>query len=162
MNTSPSIDDLLEGVIKVLGEEVPPAVTGAKPQASTAMAMSLLQTVRQLLPVYDEYLVEEHNDMISVLADTAAALGNDEIAALSPDDVAALAEEADRPEAQAVVLSCTDMRAAEAVVAIERRLGKPVVTSNQAMMHAALKRLGIPHRESVIGEHRLARAGAVA
>ena len=95
-------------------------------------------------------------------ADTASALGNEEIAALTPDDVLALAERADRPEARAIVLSCTDMRAAEAVVAIERRLDKPVVTSNQAMMHAALKRLGIPHRESIIGEHRLARASAVA
>jgi maleate isomerase len=94
--------------------------------------------------------------------DTATALGNDEVAALTPDDVMALAEQADRPEAEAIVLSCTDMRAAEAVVAIERRLAKPVVTSNQAMMHAALKRLGIPHRESAIGAHRLARAGAAA
>lgn len=76
MNTSPSIDDLLEGVIKVLGEEVLPSVADPKPQASTAMAMSLLQSVRQLLPVYDGYLVEEHNAMIEVLHNTAAALGD--------------------------------------------------------------------------------------
>jgi maleate cis-trans isomerase len=91
-------------------------------------------------------------------ADTKSPLGNDEVAALTPEDVMALAEEADRPEAEAIVLSCTDMRAAEAVLEIERRLAKPVVTSNQAMMHAALKRLGIAHRESVIGQHRLGRA----
>ena len=74
MNTSPSIDDLLAGVIKALEDEVMPALTEPKPQATTAMAQSLLQTVRQLLPVYDQCLVEEHNEMIRVLHDTAGAL----------------------------------------------------------------------------------------
>lgn len=93
-------------------------------------------------------------------ADTASALSNEEMAALSPEDVMALAEKADGPEAEAIVLSCTDLRAAEAVLAIEHKLGKPVVTSNQAMMHAALKRLGIPHRESPLRDHRLAHTDA--
>ena len=76
-------------------------------------------------------------------ADTAAPLGNAEVAALTPEDVMVLAREADCEQAEAVVLSCTDMRAAEAAPAIEASLGKPVVTSNRAMMHAALKRIGV-------------------
>ena len=55
----------------------------------------------------------------------------------------ALVREADREQAEAIVLSCTDMRAAEAAPAIEASLGKPVVTSNRAMMRAALKRIGV-------------------
>lgn len=89
MNTSPSIDDLLAGVIQALGDEVLPALTDAKAQATAAMSQSLLQTVRQLLPVYDRCLVEEHNDMIQVLRDTAGALdGVDADAARRISDLA--------------------------------------------------------------------------
>ena len=71
----------------------------------------------------------------------------------------ALAREADRELAEAIVLSCTDMRAAEAAPAIEASLGKPVVTSNQAMMHAALKRIGVSPRECALRGQRLAGCG---
>ena len=89
-------------------------------------------------------------------ADSATPLGNDEVAALTPEDVMALAREADREQAEAIVLSCTDMRAAEAVPAIEASLGKPVVTSNQAMMYAALKRLEVSPAECALRDQRLA------
>ena len=92
-------------------------------------------------------------------ADTSAPLGNDEVAALTPEDVMALAGEADCPQAEAIVLSCTDMRAAEAVPAIEAKHGTPVVTSNQAMMYAALKRVDISPREGALGRHLLASSG---
>ena len=39
-------------------------------------------------------------------------------------------------------MSCTALRAAEAVEEIERALGKPVVTSNQAMFWQALRTAG--------------------
>lgn len=90
-------------------------------------------------------------------ADAGAPLGNEEVAALTPEDVAALARAADCARAEAIVLSCTDMRAAEAVPAIEARHDKPVVTSNQAMMHAALKWIGVSPAECALREHRLAR-----
>ena len=92
-------------------------------------------------------------------ADAGTLLGNDEVAALTPEDVTALAGEADCTGAEVIVLSCTDMRAAEAVPAIEARRDKPVVTSNQAMMHAALKRLGISPDECALRRHRLAERG---
>ena len=92
-------------------------------------------------------------------ADTSAPLGNHEVAALTPEDVIALACKADCAQAEAIVLSCTDMRAAEAVPAIEARLSKPVATSNQAMMHAALKRIGISPAEGAMRGHRIAQCG---
>ena len=92
-------------------------------------------------------------------ADTSAPLGNHEVAALTPEDVIALACKADCAQAEAIVLSCADMRAAEAVPAIEARLGKPVATSNQAMMHAALKRIGISPAEGAMRGHRIAQCG---
>ena len=88
-------------------------------------------------------------------ADAPRALGNDEVAALTPEEVTGLAERADCFDAEAIVLSCTDMRAAEAVVEIERRLGKPVITSNQAILYWALRHLGIPVETSPLREHLL-------
>ena len=59
---------------------------------------------------------------------------------------------------EAIVISCTDYRALEAVPAIEARLGKPVVTSNQAQMYVCLTRLGLPTRGIVAGGHLFTRA----
>jgi len=64
--------------------------------------------------------------------------------ALTPQDAYDKALKADHPEAQAIVISCTDYRALEAVPAIEKTLGKPVITSNQALMFACLSRLDAP------------------
>lgn len=49
----------------------------------------------------------------------------------------------DAPEVEAIFLSCTNWRAIEIIESLERDLGKPVITSNQASMWAALGRLGI-------------------
>ncbi len=46
-------------------------------------------------------------------------------------------------EAEALFISCTAVRAAGCVEELERRLGKPVVTSNQAMVWRCMKHLGI-------------------
>lgn len=64
--------------------------------------------------------------------------------ALTPQDAYDMALRADHPEAEAIVISCTDYRALEAVPAIEEKTGKPVITSNQALMFAALNALGLP------------------
>ena len=50
---------------------------------------------------------------------------------------------ADHPDAELLVISCTDYRALEAVPALEQSLGKPVITSNSALMYVCLKRLDI-------------------
>lgn len=63
--------------------------------------------------------------------------------ALTPQDAYDMALKADHKDAEAVVISCTDYRALEAVPALEARLGKPVITSNQALMFACLKRLNL-------------------
>ena len=74
MNTSPSIDDILEGIIQVIDAEIVPSLNNEKANATTAMVQALLQGVRQLLPVYDTYLVDEHNDMTRTLRDVAGEL----------------------------------------------------------------------------------------
>lgn len=80
-------------------------------------------------------------------ADIGRELGNYGQGELTPDEVMELALRADCPAAEAVVLSCTDMRAVEAVERIEAALGKPVITSNQAMIFGLMRALDLPRGE---------------
>jgi maleate isomerase len=61
--------------------------------------------------------------------------------AITPQRWLELARENDTPEADGIFLSCTNTTQIEAVAAIERELGKPVVNSNQAVLWGCLKRL---------------------
>ncbi len=71
--------------------------------------------------------------------------------ALTPQDAYDMALNTDHPDAQAIVISCTDYRALEAVPALEAALNKPVITSNQALMFACLQRLKLSNQEVVFG-----------
>lgn len=62
---------------------------------------------------------------------------------LDPDAVFELGLAADHPDAQALVLSCTDMRSVEIIARLEAAVGKPVITSNQAIMFQARQLIGI-------------------
>ncbi len=73
----------------------------------------------------------------------AAAAGNQGINDQDPDAVAEFAAQVCRPEADALLCSCTAWRSVEAAAAIEARTGKPVVTSNQSTIWTALRALGI-------------------
>ncbi len=77
-------------------------------------------------------------------ADVGRDLGNYGQSDLSPAQVLELGLRASHADADAIVLSCTDMRAVEVIDELERRTGRPVITSNQAMVHTALVRLGLP------------------
>lgn len=85
-------------------------------------------------------------------SEVSEALGNYGQGELTPDEVFALGRKADHAQADALVLSCTDMRSAEALEALEQEVGKPVVCSNQAMMFAALQALGIGEPLAGFGE----------
>lgn len=73
-------------------------------------------------------------------AGVGADLGNYGQSDLTPEEVFDLGLRADSPDAEALVLSCTDMRAAEIVDDLEYALKKPVITSNTALMAAAVAR----------------------
>lgn len=69
-------------------------------------------------------------------------LSGQAIREVPPERVYALAVEADDPQAEAVFVSCTDLRALEVVDALERALRKPVLTSNQVTLWALLRAAG--------------------
>lgn len=62
---------------------------------------------------------------------------------LDPQDVFELGLAADHPKAEAIVLSCTDMRSVEIIDRLEAAVGKPVISSNQAMVFQACELGGI-------------------
>ncbi len=70
---------------------------------------------------------------------------------LTPEDAYRMGLKADHPEAEVVVISCTDYRAVEVIPALEQALQKPVVTSNSALMYACLKRLEVSMGEIKAG-----------
>jgi len=67
-----------------------------------------------------------------------------------------LAREADAPDADAVLLSGTGLPTIGVLEVLERDLGKPVVSSNQASLWRALRLAGV--RESISGFGRLLSA----
>ncbi len=65
---------MLEGVLISISADIIPNVANPKAQASAQMMQSIIQGIRQLLPVYDQYLAEEHNQMMELLRNVAVQL----------------------------------------------------------------------------------------
>ncbi|MEM7670999.1 MAG: aspartate/glutamate racemase family protein [Pseudomonadota bacterium] len=89
-----------------------------------------------------EFLAE-HGIETVCRSDIGTELGNFGQGELTPDEVFELGLRADARDADALVLSCTDMRSVEVVDRLEQSTGKPVVCSNQALMHMAIEALGL-------------------
>jgi maleate isomerase len=89
---------------------------------------------------------------ITVLRERGLGLaGGRQMSAVSPeqwyDETLAVRE----PAADAYFLSCTAIRSAEVIAPLERELGKPVITSNQAVLWRAFRQAGITDSVSGFG-----------
>ena len=141
----------------VIGDaQVEAAITAAKPGAAvltpTAAAVSGLGALgARRISVLTPYTLETSRPM----ADYFLALGFDiarftclgltddrEMARISPAEIVAFAKEAMAPDADALFISCTAVRAAAVAAEIEAAVGKPVVTSNLATAWASLRLCG--------------------
>ncbi len=74
-----------------------------------------------------------------------------DVARVSPATVIAAAHEACAPDAEALFISCTALRAAELASTLEEDLGRPVVTSNQALTWHVLRLAGCDKRVAGYG-----------
>jgi len=79
---------------------------------------------------------------VRVCACRGLGLSGRAIREVPPERVMELVRETDRADADAVYVSCTDLRALETVEALEEELDKPVVTSNSATLWALLRAAG--------------------
>ncbi|HKZ08214.1 MAG TPA: aspartate/glutamate racemase family protein [Methylomirabilota bacterium] len=107
------------------------------------------------------YLIAQGFEVLNLEAEPVAARsGNQGINDQDPAGIVDFATRACRSDADALLCSCTAWRSVEAAEEIERRTGKPVVTSNQASIWMTLRRLG--HREPIAGFGRLLKFGLAA
>jgi len=74
------------------------------------------------------------------------------IGRVPPEQVYRLARLVDRPEAEAIFISCTNLATIDVIHQIEADLGKPVVISNQACFWACLRLMGLPDRVEGYGK----------
>lgn len=142
----------------VIGDEaVAAAVHAAKPGVPvitpSAAACAAFQTLGvRRISILTPYLPRTSEPIaayfrahgLAVVNLTCFGLDDDrEMARVSPATIVAAACETIAQDAEALFISCTALRAAEVAGEIERRIGKPVVTSNQAGIWLTLRRAGI-------------------
>lgn len=138
------------------------AVSGAKTVTAAGALVAALTILNVKKIAFASPYVAPLNDLaIAFLADSGfetvsradypVALGNYGQGELTPDAVYELGMSANNNDADALVLSCTDMRSVETVDRLEAAIGMPVVTSNQAMMRVALDHLRLPSPCSAFG-----------
>ena len=97
------------------------------------------------------YTAEVTDRLVSFLAEAGHAVSGCAYLGLSADiawvdagTVRRLAASADSPDADAVFLSCTNLRTFDVLSDLERELGKPVLSANQVSMWAGLRAGGLP------------------
>ncbi len=118
---------------------------------SVTRALETLQVRR--IAVGTPYAHELTDTVVGYLQDEAgfeitayAGLGLDydrDMVRVTPDYLLEFAASLDTPEAEALLISCSALRSLEIVEALEEKIGKPVVVSNQAMMWNCLRLAGI-------------------
>jgi maleate cis-trans isomerase len=93
---------------------------------------------------------------VNVLAMRGLSLVDNLVVGRLPADTAYdLARKVDREDAEAIVLSCTNWQTMDAIERIEREVGKPVISTTQVSIWAALRIIG--HTQPIEGYGRLLR-----
>jgi len=97
----------------------------------------------------------EANGIEVLAAQGLGMVDNLAVGRLGSDSAYELARRIDRPDAEAIVLACTNWKTMDVIERLERELGKPVISTTQASLWAALKMIG--RIEGVAGYGRLLR-----
>ncbi|MCV2866723.1 arylmalonate decarboxylase [Defluviimonas sp. WL0075] len=132
---------------------------GAPGAQTTSLISGVLRALRALdarrvavaTPYLDEINAREVTYMQRAGFEICAIRGlnlekDSDMIRVRPEAIARLAVSVDRPDADAVFISCGALRSLDVVDALEQELGKPVICSNQAMMWDMLRLAGIEDR----------------
>ncbi len=146
-------------------DEILERIHGATNRAATSTSKACLAAFRTLqaerITLTTPY-IQETNDRevgyleangIRVLSETGMGIAGDAAAmlAVAPEEWHRRVKAQDEAASDAAFISCTAVRAIEAIEPIEKDIGKPVITSNQAMLWHALRTLNINHRAPGFG-----------
>jgi maleate isomerase len=129
------------------------SATGLPALMTSAAIVEALRTLRArklvlLTPYIPEVNAREvaflRSEGLEVLSETGLGLNtNTEMAKLAPDVWIDLGRKRKDSRADAYVVSCTAVRSAEVIDELELELGRPVVTSNQAITWHCLRKARI-------------------
>jgi maleate isomerase len=154
----------------VIGEdrvaaELSKGAPNAKPTSLiTAVIAALRAIAARRIAVATPYLEEINRQEVQYLENAGFQVTqiqglqlekDSDMVRVSPEYLAEFARQADTPDSDALFISCGALRSLEIVDRLERRLGKPVICSNQAMMWHVLRLAGLPDR--IEGYGRLLR-----
>jgi len=146
---------------RALGEKIT-AETGipvAVSSAAVAEALRALGAKRvSLASPYAPWLNERLRQYLTAAGFEVMAtqgLDTQNHSGVTPSHIEALIAEVDRPESQAIFVSCSNFPTLGIIESMERKLGKPIVASNQASMWKMLRLLRDPR--AVPGAGRLFR-----
>lgn len=141
---------------------VKPGIAVTTPFTGAVAALSALgcRRITMLTPYTQEVTAAMRDELVrrglSVVRTVAFGLSLDsEMSSVEPRTVRDMAMAIDSPEAQALFISCTALRTSPIIEELEASLGKPVVTSNQALVWHSLRLSG--YQEPVVGYGRLLR-----
>jgi maleate isomerase len=112
-----------------------------------ALRASALRRIVHVCPFTAEFGADEaaflRAEGFDVIASCGLNFTDAKLAAkLSPQEICDIAARLDQPQSDGLFLACANVRAMEATEALQQRLGKPVVTSNQAVVWDLLDMLG--------------------
>nr|WP_176461446.1 aspartate/glutamate racemase family protein [Bordetella genomosp. 1] len=155
-----SLDELCDGMSERAGA---PAIATAGAVVAALRALGA-RRVAVGTPYIDFVNVREREFLEQYGFDVVSIEGLDlghtqeerrDIGRVPPQVAYQLARDIDRPDADAIFLSCTNLATIDMIERIEDELGKPVVTSNQATLWGCLRLLGL--NAAVPGYGRLLR-----
>jgi maleate cis-trans isomerase len=135
-------------IIKIMEDKTGKPATTTSTAVLRALKEMGIARVSVVTP-YEEWLNEKQKKFFGASGIEVVAMKGLEIreaegiANVTPWMIYRLAREVDRPQAQGIFVSCTNMRAVEVLQWIETDLGKPALSSNQATLWALLKLAGI-------------------
>ncbi|MGO1538493.1 MAG: maleate cis-trans isomerase family protein [Leucobacter sp.] len=132
----------IRGAMEDAGARDPLTTSGALVEALSALGVSRVSVATPYTPTLSQLLdtfLEEHG--VSVLGHAALGLDTD-IWDVEYQQTAELVRRANHADAEAIVISCTNLPTYDLIAPLERELGKPVISANQATMWAALRRIG--------------------
>ncbi len=98
----------------------------------------------------EKYLREQGFDVLDIQG--MNILSGADMYRVAPDFIQEYARQIDRPDAEAILISCGGIRSLEIVDALEQQVGKPVVTSNQATFWDTMRLAGIKDKINGYGQ----------
>lgn len=154
--------DRLIGTMQEASDGLPAVSTaGAILKALEALGVTKVSMATPYIEAtneHEKHFLEDHGVAVVAMAGLGLNTGWERIKKMSrvpPADVFAHAKSVDRPDAQAILICCTDFNTLDVIEPLEQELGKPVVSSNTASFWASLRAAGID--DKVQGYGRLLR-----